>query len=384
MERELQLRLLRELFDQIERGPSAPTGPDAVIPVEPYVSETWLAAERRVLFRELPLVVGHASEIAAPGSFLTHDDSGVPLLIVRTGDGTARAFLNVCRHRGSKLVTEASGQARSFVCRYHAWSYELGGRLQRVPRRELFPTLCDEDVGLVPVPLAERHGLLWAVPGGRGTALDIDSYLGAIGPELAAFSLDTHHVHRRVSASRQANWKLVIDAFLEGYHVRSLHRDTISRFFLDAIVTSSFPPHSRSLGGRKTLLAARGTPPETWDLRELTTPFYFLFPNTVLVFHPDWISLMTVYPDSVGSLRYCHRMLIPQLPASAEDSEHWDKTFQLIDANVFQREDLAIAESIQAGFAAGANSEFRIGHMETAIKWFHDEIAARLRGAAAH
>ncbi len=379
MERSAQLQILSELFALVDRGDDPAAAADWLIPVERYTSPRWYAAEQAALFQKLPLVVGHASEIRAPGDFITHDASGIPLLIVRSAEGPARAYLNVCRHRGTKLVWEPSGHAKaSFVCPYHAWTYGISGDLLRVPRRDCFPSLKLEETGLMPVPLAERCGFLWAIPGGRGRDLDIDSYLGPIAPELSGLGLDHHVVHRQVTDRKKANWKLVIDAFLEGYHLRSLHRDTISRFFLDGIHMTSLPPHSRSFGARKGMPKARTLPPESWDLRELTTPFYLLFPNTILVFHPDWITALTISPDGPEHLLYHHRMLIPKPPETEEQSKHWDKTFQLIEGSVFQREDLRVVEAIQAGFPAGVDTHFRIGHMERAVKWFHDEIAQRV------
>lgn len=378
MDRALQLRLLAELLTLVENGNAPDTAADSTVPVDTYTSVQRLADETRILFRQLPLIVGHSSELRQPGDFLLHDASGIPLLIVRQADGQARAFLNVCRHRGTKLVCAPHGQANSFVCRYHAWTYDLGGKLLRVPRRECFPTLQNEEAGLISVPLAERCGFLWAIPGKRGTALNIDAYLGPLAAELTSFDLDRHIVFRHVIERKHANWKLVIDAFLEGYHLRSLHRDTISRYFLDGLLLAAFPPHSRALGARKGLLGARSQPTDSWNLRELTTPFYQLFPNSILVFHPDWVTQLSVYPDGVDHLIYSHRMLIPRLPENEAEKAHWQKTFQLIESTVFQREDLEIAESIQAGFAANANTHFRLGQQEVAVKWFHDQIERHL------
>ena len=141
MERELELELLSELLAMVEREPAGPPPRDFLVPVEHYTSPQFYQAEQLALFQGLPLVVGHTSELREAGDFLTHDATGIPLLVVRSPEGPARAFLNVCRHRGTKLVTERRGNARAFVCRYHAWSYELGGALLRVPRRDCFPSL---------------------------------------------------------------------------------------------------------------------------------------------------------------------------------------------------------------------------------------------------
>ncbi|HEX2572358.1 MAG TPA: aromatic ring-hydroxylating dioxygenase subunit alpha [Polyangia bacterium] len=381
MQRELQLRLMERLLTHVEARTTQVGDTEGRVPVRNYVSAERLAAEEQVLFRTHPLVVGRVSELPEPGSSLTCEVAGVPLLVVRDGAGDLRAFLNVCRHRGSRLVNEPCGRHKALVCRYHAWTYDLAGRLLHVPQRESFPCVEQEDLGLVQVPLSTRHGFLWVVPGGRGCSVDVDAYLGPVSEDLAAFSLDSHHLHRKVVTRRHANWKLLIDAFLEGYHVKSLHRDSVYRFFLEAgSLFEHFGPHMRSVGARRNFAEACAQPRESWDIRGCTTVFYHLFPNSILVFHPDWVTHISVVPDGTDHLTYTHHMLIPAAPTSDAERAHWDRTFQLIEERVFQAEDLSIAESIQATLRSGADEHFRIGRLEYPIQHFHEAIERALTG----
>jgi phenylpropionate dioxygenase-like ring-hydroxylating dioxygenase large terminal subunit len=244
--------------------------------------------------------------------------------------------------------------------------------------REAFPSLVDAEAGLVPVPVEIRHGLVWVRPGG-GAPLDLAAYLGPLDEDLAGFGLATHVLHRKVTEVREVHWKLVIEAFLEGYHVRSLHKGTIFRFFTDlGTVLDAFGPHVRSVGARRNIRDARATPPEQWDIRAYATPFYFVFPNTILVVHPDWVSLITMIPLAVDRAVYTHQMLIPTAAEADADRSHWDRTFDLIEGQVFQREDLAIADSIQRTLSSGANDHFRIGRVEHGIRLFHDTMERAL------
>lgn len=162
MRRDTELELIERLLTMHEHGTTALAPDESTIPVDAYLSPERFEAERRTLFRATPIIVAHASEVAAPGDFLTHDALGVPLVIARASDGKLGAFLNVCRHRGARLATAESGNKKAFVCGYHGWSYGLDGALLHIPHAEGFPRACDR--GLVPVPVEERAGFVWVVP----------------------------------------------------------------------------------------------------------------------------------------------------------------------------------------------------------------------------
>ena len=343
------------------------------IDVVSYTSAEQLESERRVLFRHLPLAVARASDVAEPGSFVTHDAAGVPMVVTRDREGRVRAMLNVCRHRGTRLVEEERGTAKAFVCRYHAWTYDLAGRLGHVPGEACFPNLSREASGLVELPSEVRHGFVWVLPT-PGAALDVASWLADFDDDLASFRLDEHVVFARSRSVRQANWKLVMEAFLEGYHVKSLHQRTLARFFREEGVVDTSGPHVRTIGARRTLAELRDVPRDGWDVRAHTTPFYNFFPNGVLVFHPETISHLALYPRGLGEVEFVHTMLAPHEPQNEEQRAAWQRTWELIDQQVFAREDLAICESIQSALASGANEKFQLGALESSICFFHDRI----------
>jgi phenylpropionate dioxygenase-like ring-hydroxylating dioxygenase large terminal subunit len=350
------------------------------LPVSRYHSDDRLARERATLFRRHPIAVGPASELE-PGTCLRHDALGVPLLVARDERGTLHGFLNVCRHRGMRLVDEDGVcRRKGLVCPYHGWTYGLDGTLRHVPHADAFPDVDTGGHGLVAVPVAERHGLVWVLPT-PGAGLDVDAYLGAIGADLDAFRLADHVLYRRIDLVRRANWKLVIDAFLEAYHIRVLHRDTIYRFFLDARAASDFVgPHVRSVAARRPAAELAGTPSAAWDLREHFTFTHFVFPNSVFIFHPDYVSHIAVYPVDADHVRWMHAMLIPASEATEQRCAHWEKTLTLIEETVFQREDLFAAEGIQAGVRSGANDVVTFGRLEFVLRHFHTTIDQAIEG----
>jgi len=361
---ELQRAIIDRLLARV--GQPVTCGEDARVAVSAYTSQARFEAER-AMFRRTPIAIAHASEVEAPGAFVTRDVADMPVLLVRGEDGV-RAFVNVCRHRGTRLVDAPCGTAKAFACRYHAWTYDLGGRLGHVPHRETFPTIDTASRGLVPLPCEVRHGIVWTVLD-PSTAIDVGAHLGEeIDADLASFALDDHVRLENVRETRACNWKLVIEAFLEGYHAKYLHNKTIARFFVDGVVVfDRFGQHVRSAGGRRELLKWSGG-----TIREAATMFYFVFPNTILVLHPDWISHITMFPETASTSTYVHTMLVPR--AASNDPARWRETWNLIEGAVFQKEDLVVADSIQASFGAGIEREFAIGGLELPIRHFHDAI----------
>ncbi|HEY8091966.1 MAG TPA: aromatic ring-hydroxylating dioxygenase subunit alpha [Polyangiaceae bacterium] len=378
MRTDVERDILARLLAQIE-SPSPATLADATVPTRAYTSPERAAAER-ALFRRVPLAVAHASEVPEAGAFVTRDVAGFPLLLARDEAGEVGVFANVCRHRGTRLVDAAAGKAKAFACRYHAWTYDLRGRLTHVPHRETFPSLAQEGPGLVRMPSATRHGVVWATLT-PGAAVDARAVLGSvIDDDFAAFGLSDHVVMDRKSERRACNWKLVIEAFLEGYHARFLHQRTLARFFVDGgVVSDRLGANTRSAGARKEILALEKLPPAERTVRAFATMFYFVFPNTIVVVHPDWVSHITMTPRAEGESTYTHTMLVPRDRVTDADRSHWRATWDLIEEKVFQTEDLSVADSIQASLAAGVDLEFRIGGLEMPIRWFHDALEEALR-----
>jgi phenylpropionate dioxygenase-like ring-hydroxylating dioxygenase large terminal subunit len=353
----------------------------ATLEATSYQSIGQLEKERASIFATFPLAVGHVSELPQKGDYLTTSAAGRPLIVLRDDQGQVRAFLNACRHRGAQLLSEPKGTVKKrLVCPYHAWSYGLSGELLHVPRQEAFPRLDQAVSGLVALPTSVRHGFIWVVPSPNAT-VEIGRYLGGLDEDLAGLGLDAHVALKKVTRRGRANWKLLIDAFLEGYHARFLHQRSLGRFFSDEVIYDLFGRHVRSCGARVELKGLPAIARESWDLRATTTLFYFLFPNTILVFHPDWVTFLSVFPESAGELSYTHTMLVAPDRLGEADRPRLEKSFQLIEETVFAREDLAMAESIQRSLGSGANRQFQVGSLERPLWAFHQSIESALLAA---
>lgn len=388
MRHETGIALIERIHDNLAAKRRELAERELRVPVSPYRSAEDHAREQ-MLFRRFPLVMGHASELPEPGATLAHDGAGVPILVVRGSDGRVRAFLNVCRHRGGRIVGARRGRAaRGLICPYHAWSYGLDGRLNATSDAEAFPSVSSSSLsggGLVALPAAERFGLLWVEPEARAdgsTDLDIDRHLGPLAEDFAAFGLEDAVFHDPHVLRQGMNWKLMVDTFLEDYHFRFVHGRSVYRYYLDdAAIYERFGPHIRYVIPKRTILDLKGTDRAGWKLRDHANILYLLFPNTVMVFVADHAAIFAIFPDgperATMELTFC----VPQTPSTEKTQTYWNKNTDLIRAAL--AEDFRVAEGVQGNIASGANAEFVFGRYEKGLQFFHqaiDEALGRRQG----
>jgi phenylpropionate dioxygenase-like ring-hydroxylating dioxygenase large terminal subunit len=343
-------------------------------PVAHYIDRDHLARERDLLFRRQPLLVAASSELEQPGDFRTMELDGVSALIVRQRDGSLKAFHNVCRHRGTRVVDEESGCRPTFTCMFHSWVYGADGALRHVPGAESFAGIDRAAHGLTPLPVAERHGLVWLGPI-QGDPVDIDAFLGPVGDILADFAIDQGAVHRFARFGEAMNWKLVVDTFLETYHVPHLHAKTIAPFIEGrGGVYDVFGRHGRFLTPRATFAAARRQP-TPGDFKEHIITVLRLFPNALAIWIRDHVELWTALPDGDDPDRCIVRLWLirPQREIDAAERAVWDKNWE-ITFNTVQSEDFPMARTIQTGFHSGAQSHVTFGRNEKGLHDFHDSL----------
>jgi phenylpropionate dioxygenase-like ring-hydroxylating dioxygenase large terminal subunit len=367
LQRQLVHRVLAHLEHQTTDAEPAPS----VVPVEAYADAARLERERVRLFRDYPLAVGHASQLAAPGDFFTHDAAGVPLLVVRDDRKAIRAFLNVCRHRGTRVEPAACGARKAFVCPYHAWSYGRDGHLLGLPHAGGFVGIPRESRGLVEVPVAVIAGLIFVQPAG-GTLPS--TWLGAIAADLQGFGTETSQVYGTVVMTRELSWKLGIDVFLESYHLRPTHRTSIYPMFFDNVgLVDPIGPHLRNVFPKRSIRELPALPEKQWELRRHANVLFHIFPNTLVLVEPDHCAVLHLWPQGPARTLLTAYMLVPEPPATDKARAYWDANNQVLLAAV--KEDFAMGESIQRGLASGANRELTFGAFEHALAHFHRQIA---------
>ena len=365
----------RALADALARGEAAVGDRVLELDSSVYTDAQRFESEQRSLFSKVPLVLAPSALLPETRLAVVHDGFGLPLIISRDGDGAIHIMANVCRHRGTRLIESPDVvQAKGIACPYHAWTYGPDGTLKGVPRADCFPGLDKNDKELVHFPAVETGGFIWF---SRDPAADFEPSR-ALAPDFDAFGMAGLHLYKRRVHEVAANWKLIVDAFLESYHVQRLHAGTIANFFADGITAADqIGPHQRAVVGRSEYLAKIDL--DDWaQLRRAVTYTYFLFPSAILVVSPDYINLLVVMPQSVGHSLVEDFMLIPEQPATEEAEAHWRKSWDLLDGGTFAGEDFRAAALCQRGLDSGQLEKVTLGTLESGIADFHWKVEAAL------
>lgn len=347
------------------------------VQVSQYTSEA-VASEELRLLRQHPHPVAASSSLPSPGAWLSLTHFGVPLLLVRQESGRVQAFVNVCRHRGARVVPEGSGsEARAFVCPYHAWTYQPNGALRGVPESFGFPCLKQEESGLRKLATVERAGLVWVILDPSMSQSDPGEHLGPLMDNLESLAgLRTPVAFAPRSYEVEANWKLLIDGSFEAYHFKVAHRQTIAHMFVNNMqIVDEFDLH------RRLYLIKERFPEEKpevtgFDPRRYGNLIYFFFPNTTLLVQPDHAQLSCLEPLGATRTRVHELTLIPEAPASEKATAHWEANVALYRRTL--AEDYALAESIQSGLASGANEVLTFGTFEYIAPRFHSQLQQQI------
>jgi choline monooxygenase len=326
------------------------------LPYAWYSSEEVLRLERERIFARSWQYAGRVDELAEPGSLLPVDAGGIPILVVRGGNGELRAFLNVCRHRGSILVDEP-GRRETIQCRYHAWTYGLDGALRAAPRGEEL----DGDRASLALRTAsvDTWGpLLFVNPDPDAAPL-----AEALGELPGLLPLDSLRFHTRVHFGVNANWKISVENFLECYHCATAH----PAFAADVDVR----PEAYALEAHPTFVAQFCTARATGERGQ----FHLVFPNTGLNVFPGPANL-SIGPIAPDGPHRAARFLDYFFTEDADPA--WIERFLAYDDQI-GREDTALVESVHRGMGSGLVERGRLlPQSEQLIAAFQAWVAERL------
>ena len=378
MRREDQIVEARKLMTYLKNRTTALAEGIYRNPVSDYTCPKQAERERELFFRKGAFNVGLSALLPNPGDWMTHDYSGVPILLSRDREGKLGAFLNVCRHRGARVANGSGSGEKDFRCPYHGWCYGLDGALIARPDEASFAAADRATHGLTPLPVTEKYGMIWVSPDPKGE-FDVDEMLGGMGGDLAAYQLENwHHYETRV-LHRKMNWKLGVDTFGETYHLQHLHPDTVDPLFHSNRCTfDAFGPNHRLLAARKTFDTLREVPETQWDVFDNTVVICVLFPNTVFTYQRDHVETWHFFPgDKVDEVVMYVSLYIPDPVDNQRAKEHWDRNFNLLMATV-EMEDFPTCEGMQRGFSSGAQDAITFGRNEPALQHFHKSITAAL------
>lgn len=386
---------------------------DDPVPVDSCTSQEYFEKERDQLFRKSWLCVGREEQIPKAGDYFVKEMElfSTSLLITRGRDGVVRGFHNVCSHRCNKLVWDESGSSRSFVCRFHGWTYQTDGALRHVPEEEIFPPVDQVRDGLAPVATDVWRGFIF-VKMDDSSGVGLQEFMAPFADTVAAFPFEKYNHCYAYRTTVNANWKLVMDAFLESFHVRFLHQQTVSEIFrhskdeqaADAFGIEVFARHGRySVPG---IAGSRSHPVE--DLVVSSDLSFYrnledadaapLGLNRARGANWAFDSLL-VFPNTLwglgGGASYIHVNVLPlgpdrtlfegrsYSPPARDGLERFIQEYNQILGRDTTSEDASTLEVTQAVLASGAKPTMILGDQDILVRQLHHVVDQVVNGAEA-
>lgn len=327
------------------------------LPREYFISSEHFAWEIEKIFAREWICVGHQSQLANPGDYLLRDVAGESLIVVRDRQMEIRAHYNVCRHRGTRLLEEGSGHCSAIQCPYHAWTYNLDGRLIGAPHMDETPGFCKEDYSLHSVHTGVWEGLIFV-----SLAKTPPPLLEVFAPLLGKFShwnLPNLQSARRINYDVKANWKLMFQNYSECYHCPGVHPalaklspyDSSENDLSEGPFLGGFMLMDK---GRSLTMSGLSCARPVGDMKaeDQSRIFYYsIFPNLLLSLHPDYVMVHLLWPQTPGeTVIWCDWYFHPEVTGETDNSynpndgiEFWDMT---------NRQDWHVCELSQQGITS--------------------------------
>lgn len=339
-----------------------------------YTDPKVFTAEKEKIFSRTWQVIGHASQVANPGDYFTTELVGEPLLCVRGADGKLRSFYNVCRHRAGPAA-EGCGSRKLFRCGYHGWTYDLDGRLINATEIEGVKGFCAEDFALVPVRVEEWFNLVFVNLDPE--ARPLPESLGDLPKQADKFPFSAMQLFERRTYDMKCNWKTYVDNYLEGYHLPSVHPGLNRELDYNAYVVEPHAAYVRQCSPIRGAQGGDATPRRYEEAREdLTTDYFWIFPNWMLNCYPDNVSLNVVLPLEPERTLAIFEWYLPEQdhasPAAKASVEFSDQ---------IQVEDVAICETVQKNLRSRSYARGRYSvKQEKGVYAFHRMYAEIMQG----
>jgi choline monooxygenase len=358
-------------------------------PLDPrlYVDPDGLAHEQQAIFARSWQLAGHVADLATPGRFVTAQIGSESAIAIRGEDGELRAFRNVCRHRASRLREGRGDCGKALRCPYHGWTYRPDGRLIGVPEGRGFPGLDKSELGLMPARVDTFAGLVFV-------NLDLDAQaladsLGGLEQRVAPYGIERLTRFSESTSSQPANWKIVADNYLEGYHVPIAHPSLMrlldyQRYTVevgDGYVFFEAPLRAKPSANRlerSYQRLVRPMPGLTHADRAVWR-YVYVWPNTTIDLYPDQVTTWQINPRGVEATHdvwSCYRAAKPSPAMRAVQRLNHRLNVEVAD------EDAALVARVQAGMATTGWTPGPLGEREAAVAWFADRVRRALEATA--
>lgn len=369
--RDRLMPLARRALAHLEAGSTDLAPSTLEMPVAAYADPGRYQRELARIWRSVPLALTLGAELAGAGAYRALHVAGVPVLLVRGGDGVVRAFVNACRHRGAPLREPGCGRATRFACPYHAWAYDERGALVAMFGEQTFGDVDRAALALTALPCAERVGFVW-VALTPGAPFEIDAWLGDFAAQLATLELGRWHIQLQRELAGPG-WKVAWDGYLEGYHQAALHPQTVGKNTIaNLMVVDAFGPHQRIVFGRKTLERLRGVPESEWDPGQHIRLIHSVFPNlSISGILGDYCLVSQLFPGDVPSRSVTIQTILSERVAETAEQRQAAEAFSALTLRAVRDEDYRMGSAIQRAIDGGALDHFVFGRNEPTLQHYH-------------
>ena len=368
----------------VRLGPSVQQVPDygpSTMSRDPYGDPVRFELERERVLGTSWLLAGRSAQVPSAGDWITFEGHGETVVITRQADDSLAAFHNVCRHRGTTIVTEHEGcGARRFTCPYHGWVYDTTGKLVGVPEREDFAAEHLDGARAPAVAVDEWGGWVWINLAGPDTAPSLHEWIGPeIMADLGRFRMEDMILHDVVEFDVPVSYKAIVDGFNEVYHVTQLHH-------VGAEASKTFRQTSFHIIDKNYMCFVPRTDrldalAETWDHHQHAICHYLVFPNTVFNCNPPHIQVFNPIPIDVDRTRFlCWELIYPGDPADPEYASYLSKTmahWEVLKDVV--GEDIAIYDQLARTKRSSGYTSHILSARECKIAHYHETMDRLIR-----
>lgn len=365
--------LAEKLFDHVRNGTTDLVDELFEYDLSIYSDPALQSVERQRIFERLPMLAMHASQLPDAGSYATVRLNRSVALVTRHKDGSVRAFLNNCRHRGAQLAPEGKGRKSLFTCPYHGWTYRNDGKLMAITYPESYGREPCADMNLIALPVEERHGFIWIVENPNGS-IDVAEHLGpGMDRAMAEYGFGSWDCYRTEIFDFPQNWKVMMDGLIDGYHVQFLHGKTISPYFFTNMLGIQLHGRHALWGNpRRKLTEIMDEAPGERSLERHVIFGNIITPNSALVLHPHHVEYWTVYQHAqdVGRCSLHLRYLTPARVDTEKGHEIMAKNWHIATSAIIN-EDVPVGNSIQLSSQSAHAGKARLGRNEVINQLFH-------------
>lgn len=373
MNRTETIALIQRLVERIDSN-TTDEAPDMMTEqVADFLCPERFSRERQQFFLNSPQIIGFAGEVKEPGSYITAEAMGIPVVVTRDNDGNLNAFVNACAHRGAK-VAHGCGNKQRLTCKFHGWTYSLDGSFYGRPQDSCFDT-ADKNCGLKQLPVFDRSGLIVIGLNPDMPQTLIDNHLSDIQDQFSGFGFNEMHTLETRRFEVKANWKIIAALSYESYHFATLHRDSVAQWLRPNAVYDTFNnKHSRWAFAMKGTEKLKEKDPTQWPAAVPGAVSHALFPGTVVITNPEDAQIIRTEPGNSVDTAIVYYSGVCRHKEKMEAS----RAAYDFGGQAFEHEDLPAAIECQQGLSAGRETLF-IGRNEPVVQFWHTLWREKLR-----